>query len=127
MDEKKRLLEHQNNQQDYLLIVESSRRMHRCFWRCVVVVLLFIFMASLIGLSVEVFLNYGQDKDVDEASDSPVPELSDTAKTFKAAAYEQKVVKVYNATTRKEALKAILGNLANMERQAKIAKSKVCI
>ena len=50
-----------------------------------------------------------------------------TAKTFKAAAYEQKLVSLDNATTRSEALVAMKANLANMEKQAEIASREVGI
>ena len=48
-----------------------------------------------------------------------------SVKTFKAGAFEQKIVTVYNATTRSEALVAMKANLANMEIQAEIARREV--
>ena len=48
-----------------------------------------------------------------------------TLRTFRAGAYEQKLVNAYNATTREDALKAMRANLANMEQHAKIASEMV--
>ena len=48
-----------------------------------------------------------------------------TGGTFRAGAYEQKLVNAYNATTREDALKAMRANLANMEHHAKIASEMV--
>ena len=50
---------------------------------------------------------------------------STPVKTFRAGAYEQKLVNAYNATTREDALKVMRANLANMEHHAKIASEMV--
>ena len=62
------------------------------------------------------------------SSKNPIPETNERtpkATTFKAAVYEQTVVTVYNATTRKEALVAMAANLADMDTQAKAASKEV--